>query len=50
MQAKDLKDEVILRELAKHQGTWATYGEKEYHMPNIQLKTYPDAPRKNLAC
>lgn len=46
IQAKSLSDEVILRELAKHQGTWSTWGEKEYSMPNIQVRTYPDVPCK----
>lgn len=46
MQAKDLDTKVILTELAKYQGTWATWGEKQYSMPNIQLNTYPNVPEK----
>jgi hypothetical protein len=44
--SKDLSTEVILKELAKHQGRWTTWGDKEYSMPNIQLRTYPNSSKK----
>lgn len=46
MKASDLSTEVILKELSKHQGNWSTWGDKEYSMPNIQMKTYPAVPTK----
>lgn len=44
--AEDLDTKIILRELAKFQGKWATYGDRQYSMPNIQINTYPNVPRK----
>lgn len=52
LQLKDLDTKVILRELAKWQGRWSTWGEREYvnektgepYMINIQLRTYPGSP------
>lgn len=54
MQAKDLDTKIILTELAKYQGKWSTWGEKEYcdpetgepYMYNIQIRTYPNVPTK----
>jgi hypothetical protein len=45
IQAKHLLDEVILRELAKHQGKWMGWSSNDPTY-NIKMTTYPDVPDK----